>query len=220
MTNNEIIKAWDILAKLDFFGGQRAGRELWNEKPVDVQNEDIKNFSKDIAFLKDLINRHEEKNSNLTSDLTSLQNNLTSAKAEIERLKNILMCFMDALGKVRKLDDIDEISLIPLMSELNKQYRAELKTEVYKECIEKVKELLNPDSSFDFRKQLNNLLKEMGVGEKQNANTCISCGSIIPEGRLQCPNCENSVKERERIDSKRIPRADKRARQGHKSKRV
>ena len=57
MTDNEIIKALDILAKLDFFGGQRAGRELWNEKPIDVQNKDIEEFSKDIAFLKDLINR-------------------------------------------------------------------------------------------------------------------------------------------------------------------
>lgn len=66
MTDNEIIKAWDILAKLDFFGGQRAGRELWNEKPVDIQNEDIENFKKDIAFLKEFINRQ---------------------KAEIERLK-------------------------------------------------------------------------------------------------------------------------------------
>lgn len=68
MTDNEIIKAWDILAKLDFFGGQRAGRELWNEKPVDVQNEDIENFTKDIAFLKEFINRQ---------------------KAEIERLKKL-----------------------------------------------------------------------------------------------------------------------------------
>lgn len=25
-------------------------------------------------------------------------------------------------------------------------------------------------------------------------NTCISCGAIIPEGRLVCPNCENSCK--------------------------
>ena len=39
--------------------------------------------------------------------------------------------------------------------------------------------------------KLDNLLKEMGGEEKQNANTCISCGSIIPEGRWQCPNCEN-----------------------------
>ena len=61
MTDNEIIKAWDILAKLDFFGGQRAGRELWGKKPVDVQNEDIENFSMDVAWLKDFINCQMEK---------------------------------------------------------------------------------------------------------------------------------------------------------------
>jgi len=53
--NNEIIKALDILDKFDFFYGQRAGRELWFDKPKEVQDEDIKNFSKDIAFLKDFI---------------------------------------------------------------------------------------------------------------------------------------------------------------------
>ena len=72
LTDNEIIKAWDILAKLDFFGGQRAGRELWNEKPVDVQNEDIKEFIKDIEFLKDLINRLQAENEKLKA---YIQNN-------------------------------------------------------------------------------------------------------------------------------------------------
>lgn len=67
MTDNDIIKANDILEKFDFFGGQRAGRELWNDKPIDVQNKDIENFSKDVAFLKDFINRQ---------------------KAEIERLES------------------------------------------------------------------------------------------------------------------------------------
>ena len=65
LTDKEIVKAWDILAKFDFFGGQRAGRELWNEKPVDVQNEDIKNFSKDVEFLKDIINRLQAENERL-----------------------------------------------------------------------------------------------------------------------------------------------------------
>ena len=40
---------------------------------------------KDFKLALDLINRLEAKNSNLTSDLTSLQNDLTSAKAEIEK---------------------------------------------------------------------------------------------------------------------------------------
>lgn len=57
MTDNEFAKAIDICEKLDFFGGQRAGRELWFEKPVDVQDRDIKQFVEDVAFLKDFINR-------------------------------------------------------------------------------------------------------------------------------------------------------------------
>ena len=68
MTDNEIIKANDILDKLDFFGGQRVGRELWFEKPFDVQNEDIEDFSKDIAFLKDFINRQKAEIERVTAE--------------------------------------------------------------------------------------------------------------------------------------------------------
>ena len=87
-------------------------------------------------------------------------------KAEIERLQNILICFMDALGKVRKVDDIDEISLIPLMSELNKQYRAELKAEAYKEFAERLKKLIRTKEFSDDVAMLmcafvENLVKEM-----------------------------------------------------------
>lgn len=59
MQDNEIIKGLDILNKFDFFGGQRAGRELWNDKPVEVQDEDVENFAKDVQFLKDLIKRQQ-----------------------------------------------------------------------------------------------------------------------------------------------------------------
>ena len=58
MIDNEIIKANDILDKFDFFN-QRAWRELWNEKTVSVQDEDIRDREKDIKFLKDLINRQK-----------------------------------------------------------------------------------------------------------------------------------------------------------------
>lgn len=51
----ELEKAIEILDKLSFFGGQRAGRELWNDKPRDVQEEDIENFNHDIEYLKDII---------------------------------------------------------------------------------------------------------------------------------------------------------------------
>ena len=66
MNDNEMVKALDILNKFEFFEGQRAGRELWGEKPTEIQNVDIEEFNNDIAFLRDFINRQ---------------------KAEIERLK-------------------------------------------------------------------------------------------------------------------------------------
>ena len=53
----ELEKAIEILDKLSFFGGQRAGRELWNDKPRKVQDEDIANFNRDVEWLRDLICR-------------------------------------------------------------------------------------------------------------------------------------------------------------------
>lgn len=38
----------EILDKMNFFQGQRAGRELWNDKPFEVQEEDLENFKRDI----------------------------------------------------------------------------------------------------------------------------------------------------------------------------
>lgn len=87
MTDNEIKKALDILAKLDFFGGQRAGRELWNEKPVDVQNEDIENFSKDVAFLKDFINRLQAENEELVGNIDRLKAELFDKTEQLEIAK-------------------------------------------------------------------------------------------------------------------------------------
>lgn len=51
-------KALEILDKLSFFGGQRAGRELWNDKPREVQDKDIANFNRDIELLRNIIRKH------------------------------------------------------------------------------------------------------------------------------------------------------------------
>ena len=48
-------QAIDILEKFNFFHGQRAGRELWNEKSFEVQEQDISNFSKDCKLLIEYI---------------------------------------------------------------------------------------------------------------------------------------------------------------------
>lgn len=51
-------KALEILDKLSFLGGQRAGRELWNDKPREVQDKDIANFNRDIELLRNIIRKH------------------------------------------------------------------------------------------------------------------------------------------------------------------
>lgn len=54
----ELTKAMEILEKLSFFGGQRAGRELWNDKPRVVQDEDIAAFNRDVQWLREFIRKH------------------------------------------------------------------------------------------------------------------------------------------------------------------
>lgn len=51
----DVMKALDILDKMEFFQGQRAGRELWLEKPFEVQEQDIADFSQGIEFVKNLV---------------------------------------------------------------------------------------------------------------------------------------------------------------------
>ena len=45
-------KVFDILDKIEFFQGQRAGRELWNDKPKEMQDKDIADFIKDINYIR------------------------------------------------------------------------------------------------------------------------------------------------------------------------
>lgn len=45
-------KVFDILNKFEFFQGQRAGRELWNDKPKEVQDQDIADFVKGINYIR------------------------------------------------------------------------------------------------------------------------------------------------------------------------
>lgn len=60
MANNELIpciKINDILNKWSFFFGQRAGRELWSEKPKEIQDKDISEFNRDMKIIRDAVNK-------------------------------------------------------------------------------------------------------------------------------------------------------------------
>jgi hypothetical protein len=48
-------QAIDIINKFEFFQGQRAGRELWQEKEYSVQEVDLVNFRQDCYDLLEYI---------------------------------------------------------------------------------------------------------------------------------------------------------------------
>lgn len=54
-TFNEVI---DILDKWQFFLGQRAGRELWMDKPTAIQEEDLANFNRDLETVRSFVNSY------------------------------------------------------------------------------------------------------------------------------------------------------------------
>jgi len=181
LTDSEIVKALEI-----FVNSVGKGFIFAN---VDIKKDGINEFKHiDLSYdeIFDLINRLQDENNRAVDLIFSKNEIIENQKAEIERLKNILLCFMEALGKVRKVDDIEEISLIPIMSELNKQYRENLKAEAYKEFAERLKETMCQENelyekcvkdmlSFDYQRGyaecndrfvwcIDNLLKEL-VGE-------------------------------------------------------
>ena len=56
---DEIKKGLECLDKMQFFMGQRAGRELWNEKPHDVQEQDLEQYNRDAEKVRALIQQLE-----------------------------------------------------------------------------------------------------------------------------------------------------------------
>ena len=57
---NDLIKqGLECLDKMQFFGGQRAGRELRMDKPYDVQEKDLESFNRDIETVRACIQQLE-----------------------------------------------------------------------------------------------------------------------------------------------------------------
>ena len=49
------LEVLEILDKMEFFQGQRAGRELWIDKPKDVQEQDLQRFNDDIRKIREYV---------------------------------------------------------------------------------------------------------------------------------------------------------------------
>ena len=68
-TPDEIKKGLEALDKMQFFMGQRAGRELWMNKPHDVQEKDLESFNRDVEIVRGLIQQLERERDALLKDL-------------------------------------------------------------------------------------------------------------------------------------------------------
>lgn len=55
MSEIKLSEVLDILDKIEMFQGQRAGRELWMDKPTEVQDKDLENFNRDIGTIRKYI---------------------------------------------------------------------------------------------------------------------------------------------------------------------
>ena len=89
MTKQE--KVFDIINKFEFFQGQRAGRELWNDKPKEVQDKDIADFIKDInyirSYLQDSVVLSREEYKRITKELVTEQRATEIAKEYFEKMR-------------------------------------------------------------------------------------------------------------------------------------
>lgn len=82
---------FDILDKFEFFQGQRAGRELWRNKPKEVQDKDIADFIKDInyirSYLQDSVVLSREEYERITKELVTEQRATEIAKEYFEKMR-------------------------------------------------------------------------------------------------------------------------------------
>lgn len=74
---NEVL---EILDKMEMFQGQRAGRELWADKPMEVQDKDIENFNRDIGKIRKYIESQSKVFERIVKRICNVRNNTPSTE--------------------------------------------------------------------------------------------------------------------------------------------
>lgn len=100
-------KCNDIIQKMLFFNS-RAGRELWADKPREVQDQDIKNSEANLKFLQTEIEDLKDEIFYLERKIAIRDNALDDREKEIERLEG-------------NQDDIVNYARIDVLNELKKR---------------------------------------------------------------------------------------------------
>lgn len=90
-TPDEIKKGLECLDKMQFFMGQRAGRELWNEKPHDVQEQDLEQYNRDVEKVRALIQQLEAELSDAKNNHQHTIDIAEGMKSQIEKLKKVVV---------------------------------------------------------------------------------------------------------------------------------
>ena len=95
------------------------------------------------------------------------QKYIKSLEDENDGLRSLLIRFMDAVGKLTNIDDVVNMSLIPIMTEKTKRFKAEFKAEAYKEFANELKcrthEISYNTMQVVNNDDINNLLNEGGI---------------------------------------------------------
>ena len=97
-SHDEIKKGLECLDKMQFFMGQRAGRELWNEKPHDVQERDLEQYNRDVDTVRALIQQLEAENSRYHQETTEMYAEMCMLREKVHRLEAERDAMKEALG--------------------------------------------------------------------------------------------------------------------------
>ena len=120
-------QALDILEKFKFFQGQRAGRELWNDKPKDVQDQDLKDFNCGIEKVISFLKSHE-----FLTEVDYLE--LKQAKTLLEFREETIKYLEDANIRYSK-----EIEKLKAFAKINDEHlHVRLKAQAHREGVEEV----------------------------------------------------------------------------------
>lgn len=85
-------RALNCLEKMQFFMGQRAGRELWMSKPKNVQDVDIEQYNHDIETVMHYIRQLENHIGELTAKVSQLDHVTRERDALLELVKELGEC--------------------------------------------------------------------------------------------------------------------------------
>lgn len=130
----QIEEIFDILNKFEFFQGQRAGRELWNDKPKEVQDKDISDFVRDINYIRSYLQdsvvlSREEYESDLTAQY-DVGYEFGSKETAERDFNTIIKALEDRKQRVKAfygiVESIGADIAIRTVKELAKQYGGEI----------------------------------------------------------------------------------------------